>query len=453
MIVRSTLAVALTSMLTATTAHAQTLGPELGEIQGDQGLVRAIFYAARGQTSVLKDALQQVGATLHREHADWIAATVPVTATNLEQYRAMAGLRRVELDAKRQAIPVSQRILPLAADLPAELGHQDKKDFIPWGISAVQAHVFRPDPKNPRTVCIVDSGYMLGHPDLPVTNVSGTDEGAGPWNQDGVGHGTHVAGTILALEGNGGIVGVLGDGSTRVYVVRAFSNDGAFVYASDLVGAVEDCAAAGSHVVNMSLGGSLSTEAEEEAFDELSEDGLLLIAAAGNDGAALHSYPASYDAVVSVGAVNANLQHADFSQRTAQVEVSAPGVDVLSTVGADLYAIASGTSMATPHAAGVAASVWSHFPGCSNYDVRRAVRLSAADLGEDGPDYRYGYGMVQALAAYDYLMAHGCSGETCEGEDCRESIPDRLSRKGRPHASKARKTNAVLKTAQEASSP
>jgi len=136
-------------------------------------------------------------------------------------------------------------------------------------------------------------------------------------------------------------------------------------------------------------------------------------AAAGNSGNSAPSYPASYPTVMSVGAVNSNRNIASFSQYNDQVEISAPGVGVESTVttggGSGFgYASFSGTSMATPHVAGVAALVWSHFPDCSNNQIRNVLLKTALDRGDNGCDENYGYGIVRAKAAYDLLSSEGC---------------------------------------------
>ncbi|MCW8997700.1 MAG: S8 family serine peptidase, partial [Kangiellaceae bacterium] len=150
----------------------------------------------------------------------------------------------------------------------------------------------------------MDTGYSLGHEDLPSgSNVTGDDNDGngndtGNWYEDGHGHGTHVSGTIAAVGNNGtGVVGVNPSGNLNLHMVKVFNNSGSWAYGSDLVIAVDQCRAAGAKVISMSLGGSLSSNAEQAAFDDAAAAGVLSIAAAGNDGNSSHSYPASYDAV------------------------------------------------------------------------------------------------------------------------------------------------------------
>ena len=207
-------------------------------------------------------------------------------------------------------------------------------ETVPYGISMVQANQVSFAPAPGRKVCIIDSGYSLGHPDLPQIGVTGVDDSvAGPWSQDGCGHGTHVAGTIAALGGNNsGVLGVVPTGELGLHIVRVFGNSCGWAYSSDLAAALEKCQAASANVVSMSLGGSVSNSLERNAFDAAYAAGVLSIAAAGNGGNTAISYPAGYDSVVSVAAVDQNEALASFSQRNADVELAAPGVGVLSTV-------------------------------------------------------------------------------------------------------------------------
>jgi hypothetical protein len=139
------------------------------------------------------------------------------------------------------------------------------------------------------------------------------------------------------------------------------------------------------------------------------DNNVLLVAAAGNSGSAAYSYPASYNAIISVAAVDRFGNKAGFSQYNDQVEIAAPGVAVRSTIVGGGYSSYSGTSMATPHVAGVAALIWSHDPTRSATEVRNALTATARKRdGTSGRDDEYGHGIVQAAAAKLYLV----SGET-----------------------------------------
>ena len=286
----------------------------------------------------------------------------------------------------------------------------------PYGITMVQADQVSDAAASNRKVCIMDTGYTLNHVDLPSSGITGNDKAGsnstGNWYNDGNGHGTHVAGTIAAIGGNGqGVVGVNPSGSLGLHIVKVFKDDGNWGYGSDLVVAVEQCVAAGSNVISMSLGGGGSSAAEQSAFDSAYAQGVLSIAAAGNDGNSTSSYPASYNSVVSVAAVDSSGTKANFSQYNSQVEIAAPGVNVNSTWNNGSYNSISGTSMATPHVSGVAALIWSHYPSCSNQKVRDAMNQTAEDRGAAGRDTSYGYGIVKAKAALSKL-ATLCGGTT-----------------------------------------
>ncbi|NEZ03121.1 S8 family serine peptidase [Wenzhouxiangella sp. XN201] len=216
----------------------------------------------------------------------------------------------------------------------------------PYGIAMVQADQVSDSNTASRTVCIIDSGIDASHEDLSGNlNLSGTnDSGSGQWSVDACGHGTHVAGTVAAIGGNGvGVVGVNPSGQIGLHIVKVFGgSDCAWTYSSDLVDAAYTCANAGANIISMSLGCSDSgrggpfscaSSTEDAAFQDLNDNyGILSIAAAGNDGTTNNSYPASYDSVVSVAAIDDNKVVADFSQKNAAVELAAPGVGVLSTV-------------------------------------------------------------------------------------------------------------------------
>ncbi|WP_324254897.1 S8 family serine peptidase [Fluctibacter halophilus] len=203
----------------------------------------------------------------------------------------------------------------------------------PWGIGAVQGDLVSDNEAGNMNVCIIDSGYDISNPDLANNQVSGTnDSGTGSWSTPGGSHGTHVAGTIAAVNNTQGVVGVLPNQNVNLHIIKVFNESG-WAYSTDLVGAIQKCQNAGSNVVNMSLGGASSSTSERNSLQGFYDDGMLLIAAAGNDGDNTHSYPASYDSVISVAAVDESGKHAEFSQYTSQVELSGPGEAILSTVG------------------------------------------------------------------------------------------------------------------------
>ena len=204
------------------------------------------------------------------------------------------------------------------------------------------------------------------------------------------------------------------NGQLKLHILRIFDESGQ-TFSSDTIANIQDCVNAGANVVSMSFGRSDQQtiefgftgplEFEKEAFDRYYNQGVLFVAAAGNDGTSHYNWPASYDSVMSVAAIDVNREVASFSQRNDQVDIAAPGVEVASTVPNNQFAFFSGTSQACPHVSGVAALVWSRFPDKSAQDIRQALIASAEDLGPEGLDIWYGHGLVQAAAAVDYLTS------------------------------------------------
>ncbi|WP_351078353.1 S8 family serine peptidase [Shewanella sp. CAL98-MNA-CIBAN-0140] len=238
----------------------------------------------------------------------------------------------VKLDSPSiKALRLRQDVEYVEEDSPRRL----LAETTPWGQTFVGATVLSDSQAGNRTICIIDSGYDRSHNDLNANNVTGTNNsGTGNWYQPGNNnaHGTHVAGTIAAIANNEGVVGVMPNQNANIHVVKVF-NEAGWGYSSSLVAAIDTCVnSGGANVVTMSLGGSGSTTTERNALNNHYNNGVLLIAAAGNAGDSSYSYPASYDGVMSVAAVDSNLDHAAFSQYTDQVEISGPGEAILSTV-------------------------------------------------------------------------------------------------------------------------
>ncbi len=288
---------------------------------------------------------------------------------------------------------------------------QSNEQIIPYGVELVKA----PDFWNSYgkrgggiKVCVIDTGLRTTHEDLKDGNLSGSNYNGlvTPWNQDGHSHGTHVSGIIAAADNYVGVIGVAPDVS--IHVVRVFDNYGELA-ASSVVDAMNACASAGANIINMSFGGTDETSAERNTVQNLKNSGILLVAAAGNDADGLNrvEYPAGYEPVLSVGAVDENLNIAVFSTHNAAVDIAGPGVDVLSTISSSdgSYGEKSGTSMATPHIAGVAALLWSQFPGSSVDDIHNALIQSARDYGACGKDRLFGHGVVDVMAAAEYLSS------------------------------------------------
>lgn len=270
-------------------------------------------------------------------------------------------------------------------------------------------------------VGVIDTGVDTAHEDLAgkvITPCRSALTGSGaftPGCLDDDGHGTHVSGTIAAAGNNGkGIVGVAP--GARVYPCKALDSTGSG-FDVDIAACINDIVAKRAtyniRVISMSLGGTDTSSVLSDAVDYAFSRGVLVVAAAGNDGNTAVEYPAGYAHAVSVGATDRHDDHASFSNSNSDVEVSAPGVSILSTVptyptpgmnDSSGYMRASGTSMATPHAAAVAALIaWR--TGKSGQALRDALDASVDDLGPRGRDPQFGFGRVSACLA----LGGGCS--------------------------------------------
>jgi subtilisin family serine protease len=476
------------------------------------GTVRLLVEFQPGSKGAVKRALLRAGGNIHFEFdpMNTIAVTLPTTAL--------------------KGISNNPNLVSIEEDAPRYLMGDSGGQFIPWGVERVQAPAVWDEgyEGDGITVCIIDSGLHVGHEDMVgvdvvggYTNIEGTT-----WDQDYCGHGTHVAGTIAGANNDIGVVGVAP--GVSLFIVKVFGDDCGWAYTSNLVNAVNHCPAE-TDIISMSLGGNGKSGLEARTFQALYDQGVLSVAAACNDGDTDYCYPASHDAVISVAATDINNQIADFSQQNDQVELSAPGVDVESTVpwlavaeltvdgvtyeghqiefaaqgsasgalvdgglcdgmgdwGGNVvlcargeisfydkvmnvqdsggvaaviynnepgsfygtlgdgnssvipaislsqedgqwlvanklgatgdvfsqifipdssYEAWGGTSMATPHVSAVAALLWSKNPDrLTNADIRQAMALSALDLGDPGRDNAFGYGLVQAYDALEYL--------------------------------------------------
>lgn len=311
-----------------------------------------------------------------------LAVEVPVTALN--GLLLNPNIVGVEYDAVAQA-----------SGKPAPSQPAQK---LPWGVDRVDADLVNGTGMGVK-VCVVDTGIDKDHPDLQANLAGGRNFVAKgltldptKWDDDN-GHGTHVAGTVAALNNTIGVVGVAPQASLLAAKVLNRQGSG---YFSDIMAGINWCVQSGAKVVSMSLGSSSDVQAFHDTVDAAYANGVLVVAAAGNDYGGPVSYPAAYDSVVAVSATNSNDEVASFSSVGPEVELAAPGASVLSTYKDGGYATLSGTSMATPHVSGVAALAWEANPLLTNVEVRALLQSTADDLGAIGKDNLFGYGLVDA---------------------------------------------------------
>jgi thermitase len=263
-------------------------------------------------------------------------------------------------------------------------------------------------------VGIVDTGIQLNHPDLAgkAVDCAGVNNfgislgviilGSDPTIVSGKcaddnGHGTHVAGTIAANTNNGvGVAGV--SPSSPLAICKALNSGGAGTLVM-IANCIDWTNQRGAKVISMSLGGTSGAATLQQAIQRATSNGSLVIAAAGNGGNSTVNYPAGYPEVVSVAATDHNDVRASFSTFNSDVEVAAPGVNILSTWNNGGYNTISGTSMATPHASGVAAVIATQQPTLTVAQLRAKLDSSVDDKGTAGRDPEYGFGRVNLLKA------------------------------------------------------
>lgn len=288
--------------------------------------------------------------------------------------------------------------------------------FLPdqWGLAAVNAPAawaLAPPPHDV-VVAVIDTGADWTHADLASNLWRGnlqhgvstaqpfgvfTSVPVGPYSitQDDRGHGTLVAGVLAATRSNG--VGVRGVADVPLMLVKV-SGAGApgtvTAVADGIVWAVDH----GARVASVSQTAGLPHPALDAALAYAEARGVVVVAAAGNDGRATKLWPAAYPTVVSVAATTI-LDDVWPSSSFGKVDVAAPGEGILTTALGNQFTRADGTSLATPHASGVAALVLAVAPDLSARDVRAILNASARDVLAPGFDARTGHGVVDARAA------------------------------------------------------
>lgn len=236
-------------------------------------------------------------------------------------------------------------------------------------------------------IAILDSGVDYNHPDLASKTIRGydfVDRDYTPMDLNG--HGTHVAGTAAAITNNArGVAGMAPN--TKILAVRVLDANGSGSL-TNIADGIRYAADQGAEVINLSLGCDCSTTTLENAVNYAWNKGSVVVAAAGNDGVSTTFEPASYSNVIAVGAVDSRDRRASFSNYGSWVDVTAPGVDIASTVPNNGYSYMSGTSMASPHVAGLAGLLAGQ--GRSNSQIRAAIEQTADPISGTGTYFQHG---------------------------------------------------------------
>jgi uncharacterized repeat protein (TIGR01451 family) len=247
-------------------------------------------------------------------------------------------------------------------------------------------------------IAILDTGVNTDHPDLTdkiVQSVNFTDADT---DDDIFGHGTHVAGIAAAATNNG--IGVAGLGYDSSLMNVKVLRDNGSGYHSWIAAGITWAADNGAQVINMSLGGGSSSQLLEDAVNYAWSKGVVVVAAAGNNGNSYMVYPAGYANCIAVAATDAKDALASWSNYGDWVDLAAPGTGIYSTLNDDGYGYKSGTSMASPHVAGLAALVFTTVSdingnGFLNDEVRARIESTCDDIGVEG----IGSGRINAARA------------------------------------------------------
>lgn len=254
-------------------------------------------------------------------------------------------------------------------------------------------------------VAVLDTGCDLTHPDLK-DQIAGSKDftGSGSGPSDVQGHGTHCAGIILAATNGQGLIGVAP--KARLYNGKVLGDNGSGSE-SGIVNGIRWAISQGVDVISMSLGSSSPSNSIRGAVQEAVNAGIIVVAAAGNEGPneGTVGYPGGFDECICVAAVDSSLQAANFSSRGPANDVAAPGVSILSTYPGGRYSRLSGTSMATPYVAGCVAIFLDYLkrqgkPKPNYRDILSLLSSTTKDLGNQGKDTSYGWGLIQPLAMF-----------------------------------------------------
>lgn len=272
---------------------------------------------------------------------------------------------------------------------------EPKAQVIPWGIKRVGAEDAWPVSQGERVrVAVIDTGIAFDHPDLE-RNIKGGTNILKPFlpPYDHNGHGTHVAGTIGAVNNELGVVGVAP--KVDLYAVKAFNKDGT-AKLSDIIKAVDWCIEHRMQIINMSFGFNEPSPSFGEAVTRAHRAGILMIAASGNKGTRGRlEYPAQYNETIGVSSINEENNISEFSTIGPAVDITAPGEKIVSTWLNNSFRELSGTSMAVAHVTGVAALMLSRYPRMSSQELAYYLKSSANRL-RNVSTYAQGSGLVNA---------------------------------------------------------
>jgi hypothetical protein len=256
-------------------------------------------------------------------------------------------------------------------------------------------------------IAIIDTGINGLHEDLTGKVLDGYNaitEKTIPANSnsDDNGHGTAVAGVSAAITNN--IKGIAGmDWQANIVPIKALDKNGSG-YSYNIAKGIIYAADHGAKIINLSLGGNNLSDTLKNAIDYAHDQkGVMVVAASGNENSTIN-YPAKYGKVFAVGATSRSDNRWSQSNYGSELDIVAPGEQILTTSGNGSYVYATGTSLATPYVSALAAIVWSENPNFSNDQIESIIKNSADKVnGMEGDDFsnQYGYGRINAKKAVE----------------------------------------------------
>jgi thermitase len=355
-------------------------------------------------------------AQIHRQYGGHVEEVIPgigIQVVNVPKGQLTGKVRSYSSNGK--VAYAEPDFLAQAVDSPDDpyFGRQ-------WGLTRVEA----PQAWEVTTgssninIAILDTGVDQDHPDLAAKLISNKNFTTSATVDDVHGHGTHVAGIAAAITNNG--IGVAGLGYTSTIMNVKVLGDSGSGYYSWIIWGIAWAADHGAEVINMSLGGSSSSSALEDAINYAWSRGVIVVAAAGNSGSTPPSYPAYYNNCMAVAATDVNDAKPSWSNYGDWVDVAAPGASIYSTLKDNSYGYKSGTSMASPYVAGLAGLVFatvsdSNGDGKLNDEVRNRIETTCDDIGLSG----IGYGRINAARAVESVtvLPGKIAGQVTDAQD------------------------------------
>ena len=357
--------------------------------------ISASVETASAASSIERDTPSMASVVHRNDRLRYVAVELPEAATQQARDRVYR-----QLQARDDVKYVEENeTLELHSFEPNDPGFDQQ--YAPQQVNAPEAWDEIGLGSDDVTIAIVDTGTDYEHENL--ADRFGAEKGydfAGG-NSDpmpptaGESHGTHVSGIASATTDNG--TGTAGVSNSRLLSLRARGNFGGST--ADIADSVQWAADNGADLINMSLGGGGFNQTMKQAVSYAYDRDVLLLASAGNSDRSPVEYPSRYDEVMSGSAIDSNENLASFSSFGEDLELTGPGVDVLSTMPNDDYQRLSGTSMSCPAATGVAALGLAANPELSNDELRVALRETARDVGLPANEQGSGCADAAALVA------------------------------------------------------